>query len=341
MTGLLFIHFEKRGRGGERREDQNHNPNRQTDHKMAQNLKSAAARKKELRVLEYSKFKEQLEEWKERLEKFRQDEKARLRLESQSKSMAQTLQSSDDRTRLLQPIWDQFKEALAQAGIRPWDEFDECHRLTPYGASIGKAVWLFLGDRHAEVDYEHLFDLSGGVFLLATDARNKEEEHHVRCRTQSDVITQLKQVFDYVKRNEKSSEKRKSPADEEKTDFLAQVHAVCAEKKLKAETDKAQADQEVMEIGCRADTTFHMLKMYNLYTRVEKVIASPNDYPNYTIWYFTPAKNIRLWVSHARVEKEEAAEVTIGNEDRTLLRGTIQECVRVVAALLKAPELQQ
>ena len=300
---------------------------RQTDHKMAQNLKSAAARKKELRVLEYSKFKEQLEEWKERLEKFRQDEKARLRLESQSKSMAQTLQSSDDRTRLLQPIWDQFKEALAQAGIRPWDEFDECHRLTPYGASIGKAVWLFLGDRHAEVDYEHLFDLSGGVFLFATDARNTEEEYNVRCWTQSDVIAQLKRVFRYVERTEKAGEKRKSPADEEKTDFLAQVHAVCAEK-------KAKADQEAMLVSGWAETTVKLLKKYGIYGQVNDVLTSAESYTTQTQWVFTPLKNIRLWVRRAG---DEAAEVTIGPDFTHLLRGTIQECVRVVAALLKAP----
>ena len=251
------------------------------------------------------------------------------------------LGSTPARTQLLQPIWDQFKEALAQAGIRPWDEFEECLRLTPYAVSIGKAVWRFLGDRHAEVEYQHFVNSSGGVFLLATDARNKEEELHMRIPIQSDVITQLKKVFDYVERTEKSSEKRKSPADENKEpDFLAQVHAVCAEKKLKAEKDKAQADQEVMKIGCRADTTVHMLKMYRLYDRVEKVAVSPDNYPNYTIWCFTRLENIRLWVSHAWVEKGEAAEVTVGNEDRTLLRGTIQECARVVAALLKAPESQ-
>lgn len=302
---------------------------RQTDHKMAQNLKSAAARKKELRVLEYSKFKEQLEEWKERLEKFRQDEKARLRLESQSKSMAQTLQSSDDRTRLLQPIWDQFKEALAEAGIRPWDEFDECHRITPFAISIGKAVWRFLGDRHAEVEYEHLLDLSGGVFLFTTDAHNKEEEHHVRCPTQSDVITQLKQVFDYVERTEKSSEKRKSPTDEEKTDFLAQVHAVCAEK-------KAKADQEATMICDQVDATVRLLKKYGLYSRTEEVKIGPKDSPHATQW------NIGSRYSLGTLHGNDKATVTAKSprDGVFCFDGTIQECVRLVAALLKVPEPQ-
>lgn len=164
-----------------------------------------------------------------------------------------------------------------------------------------------------------------------------------------------KERYERFKRKEKFGEKRKSPFGEEeekpeidlyeddedkKPDLLAQVHAICAEKKLKAEKDKAQADQEAMKIGCRADTTINLLKKYSVYDRVEKVAVSLTGYPDHTCWRFSHENDIRLWVSHAWVEKGEAAEVTMIDKDRVLLRGTIQECVRVVAALLKAPEPQ-
>lgn len=252
--------------------------------------------------------------------------------------------------KVLQPIWDQLKEELAQAGIRPWDEFKEYPIESWDFFSIGEAYWNLPeheGDR-AWVQIVYRQETKGPVFRFLQTVPVNED---VRLRSYSlvDAEEDIGSVIEHLKclkgttEEEKAGEKRKSPSEENKeepTDFLAQVHAVCAEKKLKAEKDKAQADQEVTKIGCRADTTVNLLKKYGVYGRVEKVAVSPTDYPDYTRWSFTPLGNIRLWVSHAWIEKEETTEVTIGDTDRILLHGTIQECVRVVAALLKAPEPQ-
>ena len=164
-----------------------------------------------------------------------------------------------------------------------------------------------------------------------------------------------KERYNRFKRKEKFGEKRKSPFGEEeekpeidwyeededkKPDLLAQVRAVCAEKKLKAEKDKAQADQEVMKIGCRADTTVRLLKKYGVYDQVQKVVVGLETYPNHTCWTLGPSEKLKLWVSHAWAEPTEVAEVTVGKHDIILRRGTIQQCVQLLVELLKAPESQ-
>lgn len=105
-----------------------------------------------------------------------------------------------------------------------------------------------------------------------------------------------------------------------------QVRAACAEKKLKAEQEKAQADQLVMKINCQADTTVNLLKEYGIYNHVEKV----DVFVECTCWKFKESSDdLALWVSHG--EKE----ATVSSHGGTAYLGTIRECVWFLAARFK------
>ncbi len=237
--------------------------------------------------------------------------------------------------RVLQPAWDQFKEALAQAGIRPWDRM-----IKPLGICTDPvAEWDLPDEKRVQVDCT-----CAERDRVQFSFWDKDEKSEFPL-DQAQVMARLREVLG----DKDTSNKRKSPSEEEpaidltteeeedkkKTDWLAQVHAECAKKKMKAEKDKAQAMNEVMKMGARADTTANLLKKYGVYDQVAEVVVGPETYPDYTCWQIREP-DVGLWVSHKWCEKEEAAEVTV--KGKVALQGTIQECVRAVAALLKVPE---
>ena len=116
-------------------------------------------------------------------------------------------------------------------------------------------------------------------------------------------------------------------------DFLSQVHATCDQAEQKAEEDKARVDQTMVIIKARAKTTVKLLKEYNIYDRVETVQIMSNA--NYQTHWSFDTTDYELVVANGGDENGWIAHVT-GRD--FLFLGSIRDGVRLLAALLKAPE---
>jgi hypothetical protein len=129
-----------------------------------------------------------------------------------------------------------------------------------------------------------------------------------------------------------------SGALQPEANLMSTVKMTCQKMREAADTEHKDARQKVMMIEARAKTTIKWFKEYAIFDRADKVEVGPDWAPDYSVWHMTGC-DYNLWTSNVRCERATAARVVRkGTTTSVLLEGDPDECVRLLAALLKAPK---
>ena len=105
------------------------------------------------------------------------------------------------------------------------------------------------------------------------------------------------------------------------------VREVCDQERQKMEERKQQKMQELMMTEARAATAVKLFNQYGIHDQMDQV----HVYPNWVVYRF-PSYELQVTI----INVEGCASLM--KKDECVLEGTIQECIRALAALLKVPE---
>jgi len=111
------------------------------------------------------------------------------------------------------------------------------------------------------------------------------------------------------------------------------VREYCDKERQIVEERRNQAIAEVVTIEARAATAVKLFNQYGIHDQIDQVCIRPDWAPGYTVHCFPPYE---LHVAIKWVERDVTARLM--KKTDCVLEGTIQECVRALAALLKVPE---